>query len=76
MLTGLSSFQPSMSSLVVLETGKNSINQYTKYIQIVKCLQEAISMVQTCSSNGKLESSIMQENFNFNLEEEKLFQHL
>jgi len=33
--------------------------------------QEAISMVHTCSSRGNFESSIMQENFNFNLKKRK-----
>ena len=34
-------------------------------------LQEAISIVQTCSSSGKLDSSIMQENFNFKLQKQE-----
>ena len=34
-------------------------------------LHDAISIVQTCSSRGNLESSIMQENFIFNLERKK-----
>ena len=34
-------------------------------------LHEAISMVQTCVSRGKFESSIMHENLSFNLWERK-----
>ena len=33
----------------------------------VEYLHDAISMVHTCSSNGKFDNSIMQLNFNFNL---------
>ena len=55
-----------------LEKNSKKVLPAIKEQKVQKNSHEAISIVHTCSSRGNFDSSIMQENFSFNLEQKKI----